>query len=154
MNVQPCSDLGGCSYGSVCCKSPIPSLDDLAGDWQDVTEVYNHPSVQGFFGGVATTENLLSYTGGTFPPLSQGGESLVLRIDGRQLNATSAKWWPHQVQRNLLHGNFNITSTIRMGFELNVILLQLDVENTGSIAENVELELDLDSFWSYEPGVW
>ena len=139
---------------AICYKSPIPSLDDLAGDWQDVAQVYNHPSVEGFHGGVATTANLLSYTGGTFPPLSQGGESLILRMGGKELNASSTKWWPYQVQRNLLAGAVNMTSTMRMGFELNIILLQLDLQNTGGTATTVPLDLELDSLWSYEPGTW
>lgn len=140
--------------GSACYKSPIPSLDDLAGVWQDVAQVYNHPSVEGFHGGVATTANLLSFTGGTFPPLSQGGESLVVRTCGQRLNATSAKWWPYQVQRHVRSGLVNMTSTVRMGFERNLILLRLELENLDARATTVPIELDLDSLWSHESGTW
>ena len=154
LSAQQCAELGGCWSEPSCYKSPVPSLDDLAGDWQDIAQVYNYPSVEGFHGGVGTTSNLLSYTGGTFPPLSQGASSLILRLGGKELNATFAKWWPYQVQRNAVAGAVNMTSTIRMGFELPVILLRLDFQNTGDNATTVPLELDLDSLWSYEPGTW
>ena len=116
--------------------------------------MYNYPSVEGFHGGVATTANLLSYTSGTFPPLSQGGQSLVLRTDGQMLNATSARWWPYQVQRKVQWDVVDMTSTIRMGFERNLILLRLDVKNVADRATTVQVELDLDSLWSHEPGAW
>ncbi|KAI9852588.1 MAG: hypothetical protein M1838_000242 [Thelocarpon superellum] len=149
-----CGALGGCLVGTDCRRSPVPSLDDLAGEWQTVEEVYNHPSAEGFWGGIATTSNLLSFTSGTFPPFSQGGESAALQLDGEDVNATSAKWYPYQVVRTAAVGTVNITSTVRVGFEKNLVMLRLEMENTGDSNANPALSINLASDWRFQPGSW
>ena len=135
-------------------RSPIPSLDHLAGDWQNTSEVYNYPSVEGFWGSIATTANLLSFTDGTLPPLSQGGESAILTVNGEIASSSSSRWYPYQVVRNALVGGLNMTSTVRMGFEKNLVMLQLRIDNLANSSVQPELTVDLNSFWTSESGTW
>jgi hypothetical protein len=71
------------------------------------------------------TSNMLSFTDGTFPPASQGGESAVLTINGKNATASHARWFPYQVVRAMAVDGLNVTSVVRMGFERNLVLLQL-----------------------------
>ena len=155
LSQESCEALGGCIFhGTDCRRSPVPSLDDLSGEWQNVSQAYSQPSVQGFHGGIQTATNLLSFNQGTFPPLSQGGESLFLRVDGADATAEWAQWYPYQVVRNTKIGPLNITSTVRMGFEQNLIMLKLDIDNPSNAKVQKNMSISLDSSWRLEPGTW
>lgn len=150
-----CAALGGCLYnGTYCRRSPIPSLDQLSGEWQNTSEAYNQPSVEGFHGGVQTTQNIFAFSQGTFPPLSQGGESAILAVDGAKVNADEARCYPYQVVRTSSIDKIKLTSTLRMGFEQNLVLLQLDVTNLGNATVQRTFSIDLNSAWRLEPGTW
>ena len=112
------------------------------------------PSVEGFHGGIQTTKNILSFAQGTFPPLSQGGEGALLTVDGENATAKWAKWYPYQVVRNSMIGQLNITSTVRMGFEQNLIMLQLVMDNLGNRTAQSLFALDFGQSWRLEPGTW
>lgn len=51
-------------------------------------------------------------------------------------------------------GGLNITSTMRMGFEKNLVLMQLDLQNSGNESLTPQLSVDMSSFWRYGPGTW
>ncbi len=143
--VAPSADGGG--HG-------VPSLDELAGEWMATGTLLNLPSVNNFHGSLHAGANLLSFTELTFPPLSLGGECARLRLNGVNVQAHESRWYPYQVLRRATVGPLTLQSTLRMGFEQQLVLVELEIANTGRGAADAAVAVDLGGYLRAYPGVW
>lgn len=132
----------------------LPSLDELAGDWMPVGTLLNMPSVNNFHGGLHAGWNLLSFLELTFPPLSLSGECASLSLNGVNVQAHESRWSPHQVLRRAVAGDITLQSTVRMGFEQPVVLLELDVASTAPATAGARIDVELGGYLRSYPGTW
>lgn len=133
---------------------PVPSLDELAGAWLPTGTLLNMPSVNNFHGGLHAGWNLLSFLELTLPPLSLGGECALLSVNGVNVQAHESRWYPYQVLRKAAVGGLALQSTVRMGFEQQAVLLELEVTNTAHNAADVGINIALGGYLRSYPGTW
>ena len=132
----------------------VPGLDDLAGTWMQAGTLLNLPSVSNFHGMLHAGPNLLSFTELTFPPLSMGGECARLALNGVNVQAHETRWYPYQVLRRADAGPVALQSAIRMGFEQQLVLVELQVANTGRQRADASLTVELGGYLRSYPGPW
>ncbi|MFD4972083.1 LamG-like jellyroll fold domain-containing protein [Streptomyces sp. NPDC058424] len=133
---------------------PVPALDELAGEWMPTGTLLNLPSVNNFHGSLHAGSNLLSFTELTFPPLSLGGDCARLSLNGVNVQAHESKWYPYQVLRRTTVGNLELQTTVRMGFEQQLVLLQLEITNADSGPADARIDIDLGGYLRSYPGPW
>jgi hypothetical protein len=110
--------------------------------------------VNNFSGGLHTGSNLLSFTELTFPPLSLGGECARLTLGGVAVQAHHSRWYPYQVLRRAEQGGLLLQSAVRMGFEQQLVLAELDVTNPGSVPVRASVAVELGGYLRSYPGPW
>ncbi|MPZ84303.1 MAG: hypothetical protein GEV28_29465 [Actinophytocola sp.] len=132
----------------------VPALDDLAGEWMPTGTLLNLPSVNNFIGSLHAGSNLLSVTELTFPPLSLGGDCARLTLDGTNVQAHESRWYPYQVLRRATVGTIELRTTLRMGFEQQLVLLELEVTNAGDAATHARVGIELGGYLRAYPGPW
>lgn len=132
----------------------VPTLDQLAGAWMPAGTLLNMPSVNNFHGGLHAGWNLLSFLELTFPPLSLGGECARLSLNGINVQAHESRWYPYQVLRRSTVGDITLQSTVRMGFEQPVVLLELDVASTAPGSAQARIDVELGGYLRAYPGTW
>lgn len=124
----------------------VPSLDELAGTWMPVGTLLNMPALNNFHGSLHAGTNLLSFSELTFPPLSLGGECLRLALNGINVQAHESRWYPYQVIRRATMGPIALQSTMRMAFEQQLVLIELQVTNTGDRTAAADLDVELGGY--------
>lgn len=157
--------------------SKIPSLDELASDWTDVSTLRNFPSVTNFIGGLQTTENLTGFQNLTFPPYAQGGSQpyswelglnaasladdkkeqgeCALLVNGKAGIASYSRWLPYEIQRKAVINNVEMSSFIRLPFEEKGVLQKLVLCNKSSKNQHVTLSLKCQGHVRYfSPPSW
>ncbi len=140
-------------------EEAIPTLDELAGEWMAVKTLRNFPSVNNFYGGLQTTQNLTAFKNMTLPPFAQayaqGGMAFELLLDGKSLDATKSKWLPYEVRRKTEVNNVLLESAIRMPFEQNGMLLHLTISNQSTDKRTVNVSInDLSRLRKYATEEW
>jgi len=133
---------------------PVPALDSLAGQWLQTGTLLNLPSVNNFRGSLHSGSNVLSFTELTFAPLSTGGDSARLSLNGVNVQAHQSRWYPYQVLRRATVGSLELETTIRMGFEQQLVLLEVEVTNAGSARVQHDLKVDLGGYVRSYPRTW
>ncbi|MGW5242200.1 LamG-like jellyroll fold domain-containing protein [Monashia sp. NPDC004114] len=132
----------------------VPSLDSLAGEWISTGTLMNLPSVNNFHGSLHVSSNLLGASELSFPPLSMGGDCATLSVDGVNVQAHESRWYPYQARRRSRVGSLELQSTVRMAFEQQLVLLELDVRNSAAAPVAVDLAVDLGGYLRSYPGAW
>jgi hypothetical protein len=117
----------------------VATLDELAGDWMEVTTIRNFPSVNNFRGALKTHPNLTAFLLTTFPPYANGGDSGVLTINGKPVTATESRWYPYQVLRRATVDGVEMESAIRMPFEQRGVFCRLTLKNTTAKPQTLDL---------------
>jgi len=113
-------------------QSPVPSLDDLAGDWMQVATLRSFPSVNNFWGSLRAYPNLTAFDMLTVPPFANAGTSGSLTVDGQPVRPTESRWYPYQVLRRARVNGVEMESAIRMPFEQRGVMCRLILTNTTS----------------------
>ena len=136
-------------------SAAVPGLDDLAGTWMPAGTLLNLPSVSNFSGSLHAGSNVLSFLELTLPPLSLGGECARVSLNGVNVQAHETRWYPYQVLRSSQMGAITLQSAVRMGFEQELVLLELQVTNTASTAAaQAGITVELGGYLRSYPGVW
>ena len=121
----------------------IPSLDELAGHWMDFDSLKNWPSVNNFHGGLGVTDDISGVHYLTFAPLTLGGRSATTYIDSKQVLTSESRWYPYQAMRRTSHDGLEITSTTRMAFEDQGVLIRINISNPTEQSRTIKFHLDL-----------
>lgn len=131
-----------------------PPLDELAGQWMLAPEVLHPPAVNNFWGGLQTTANLVSFDSLTFAPLSQGGECFRMAAHGAPVQAEQSRWYPHQVMRRGHVGDIVVESTVRMGFEQQVVMIDVSIHNPTKTTVMTPVSVELSAHLREFEGAW
>lgn len=144
-------------------NSSVPTLDELAADWMEVSTLQNFPSLMNFIGGLQSTQNITAFQNLTLPPFSQAGASFgwdesittgrileqprthwacELLLDGGSVLSTESKWLPYEVQRKATVDEVEMHSFMRMPFEQKGVFLRLVLKNTSSEAKEMTLGMN------------
>jgi hypothetical protein len=137
--VTPASFLALYAVEATHPSEAIMSLDELAGDWMEVNTLRNFPSVNNFWGALQTNPNLTTFLVATLPPYANGGDSGVLTLNGKQINATGSQWYPYQVLRRATMDGVELESAIRMPFEQRGVFCRLTLRNTATNSQTVDV---------------
>ncbi|MFK2113180.1 hypothetical protein ACIXIO_07550 [Bacteroides fragilis] len=141
----------------------VPTLDELAGDWIDVSTLRNFPALTNFIGGLQSTQNITAFQQFTTPPFAQAENARVdwardltserlicdtmpswsceLRLNGTSILASMSKWLPYEIERKTEINNIVIHSALRMPFEQEGVLLQIILENRSMTQQDVPLSM-------------
>jgi len=122
-------------------RGGVPDLDELAGQWMSVPDLQNLPAVTSERGSLKIGSNVSSFQLATFPPLSQGGETLQLAVDGQPVQAQQSRWYPYQVSRRGRDADLTVDTNTRMLRDENTILLKITIANTAARARTITLDL-------------
>jgi len=126
-------------------RAQIPSLQSLAGDWQQAAEVRCMPAVNNTQGSAQAIRDVLAVGKLSFPPITLTGDTGSLLIDGQAPTLEQTRWFPYQVLRKGTAGNLGIETAIRMAYEQSGLLFHISITNQGAATQDFELKLNLSA---------
>src|SRR5579863_6447270 len=134
--------------------SRIPTLDELATEWLDCSQLAHMPSLHNFHEMAACAPDLVGvnfFPGGQLYqdsgprwfvyntlPLCQ------LLIDGRQYDSSSCRWYAYQTERRAKVQDLEVLSTNRLVMEDTIVLWRLRLTNTGSAERSFHIAVAAD----------
>ncbi len=123
----------------------VPSLDDLAGDWQNAAEVSSLPAINNALGSAQAVRDVLAVGKLSFPPITMTGDTGALLIDGQAPLLQQTRWFPYQVVRWATAGNLRVETATRLIYEHRGLLFHIVVTNDGTALRAVELKMNLSA---------
>ena len=123
----------------------VPTLDNLASDWKNRTELEQFPSVYNFKCGMHVNKDFASVSWLTSPPFSQGFHSGTLRLNGKVPLVEKFRWYPYQSVRAGSADGLAIETVNRMVFGSNGILWRITLSNTSPAKFTGQASVDLIS---------
>jgi len=121
----------------------VPTLDELASDWKNRTELEQFPSVYNFRCGLHVNKDFASVSWLTSPPFSQGFHSGVLKLNGKIPVTDKFRWYPYQSVRAGDAGGLAIETVNRMAFGDNGVLWRITLSNTQPAEVSAQISIDL-----------
>ncbi len=121
--------------------SGIPDADDLAAEWCTAAELKSLPSVHNTLGAAATDADILSVSALAFPPLSFGGTSAELLLNGKTVAAQQYRWYPYQILRRGVVEGVEVQTAVALLADQPGVLFRIRIHNPGS-ARNLHLTLN------------
>jgi hypothetical protein len=134
--------------------SRIPTLDELATDWLDCSQLAHMPSLHNFHEMAACAPDLV---GVNFLPGGQLYEDsgprwyiynalplCRLLIDGGQYDSSSCRWSAYQAERRAKAGDLEVLTTNRLVMEDTIVLWRLRLTNTGSAEKSFHIGVAAD----------
>ncbi len=123
----------------------VPSLSDLAGDWQRAAEVRSLPALNNTLGSAQAVRDALALGKLSFPPITLTGDTGSLLIDGAAPTLEQTRWFPYQVLRKANAGNLQIETAARMTYEHRGLLFHIALTNSGTESRTFELKIGLSA---------
>src|SRR5271170_172721 len=148
----------GLAYGVELGAEPesagIPTLDELATEWLDCSQLAHMPSLHNFHEMAACAPDLV---GVNFFPGGQLYEDsgprwyiyntlplCRLLIDGGQYDSSSCRWYAYQTERRAKAGDLEVLTTNRLVMEDTIVLWRLRLSNTGSTEKSFHIGVAAD----------
>ena len=127
-------------------NSDVPTLDELAGEWNPTTDLRSLPAANSSRGELKVTPNLLALENIGFPPLFASGSTGWLKINGKEVNAEKMRWYPYQVlRRATVADSFEIETAVQLASAENAVLYHLTVRNALTQPQGCEMQITLGS---------
>jgi len=123
----------------------VPSLSDLAGDWQRAAEVRSLPALNCTLGSAQVVPDVLAVGKVSFPPLTMTGDTGGLFIDGQPPALAQTRWFPYQVLRTATAGEFDIETATRMTCDQRGLLFHTVITNNGNASRTFEVRINLSA---------
>ena len=123
----------------------VPSLNDLAGDWQIAAEVRSLPALNSPLGSAQAVRDVLALGKLSFPPVTLTGDTGALLVDGQAPVLEQTRWFPYQVLRRATAGSLGVETATRMTYEQRGLLFHIAVTNHGTAPRTFELKIDLSA---------
>jgi len=133
---------------SISVVKSIPTLDDLAGTWQNASKVLSLPAINSTQGSAQTLRDVLAVGKLSYPPITLTGSTGGLFIDGKRPCLYETRWYPYQALRKGGDGNLGIVTAVRMMYEQRGILFHVVITNNGMTARTFELGIVLSAYTS------
>jgi hypothetical protein len=130
---------------SYAAQPAIPSLDDLAGDWNPFSSLRSLPAINSPKGGAKCTSNVLAMEFIGFPPVFLSGATATLRIDGADVSASEARWYPYQALRRGTAGDVEVETTVRLLSKADGMLFRITLRNKATTGRKSVLQIDLNA---------
>ncbi len=121
----------------------IPSLGELAGDWQDAAAVRCLPAINNLRGSAQAVRDALAVGKLSFPPITMTGDTGGLFIDGQPPTLEQVRWFPYQVLRRASAGSIGVETAVRLAHDENCLLFHVVLTNRGAEPRNCELKIEL-----------
>jgi hypothetical protein len=132
----------------------IPTLDELATEWLDCSQLAHMPSMHNFHEMAACAPDLV---GVNFIPGGQLYEDsgphwyiynalplCRLLIDGGQYDSSSCRWSAYQAERRAKAGDLEVLTANRLVMEDTIVLWRLRLTNTGSAEKSFHIGVAAD----------
>lgn len=129
-------------------RKTIPSLDDLAGTWQNVAGLRSLPAVNSTQGSAQAVDDVLAIGKLSYPPITMSGTTGSLFINGEKPKFEQSQWYPYQVLRKGSAGDLKVKTAVRMLYEEKGLLFQVVVMNSGQSETKFQLKIDLTAYTS------
>jgi len=123
----------------------VPSLDELAGQWQDASSLRSLPALNSAHGSGKSAHGVLSLKNVSFPPITMAGDTGALLIDGNEPTLEQVRWFPYQVLRRGRAGDISIETAVRMPYEENGVLFHVVLTNTTAVRKSFEVKINLSA---------
>lgn len=133
------------SAGSQRAAAQVPSLNDLAGDWQNAADVRSLPALNNPLGSAQALRDVLAVGKLSFPPLTLTGDTGGMLVNGQSPALEQTRWFPYQVSRKATAGDFEIETAARMVYDQNGLLFHVVVTNHASAPRTLELKINLSA---------
>jgi hypothetical protein len=134
----------------------VPTLDEMAGDWKDRSELEQFPSIHNFDAELLVNKDFASVSWVASPPFSQGFHSGVFKLNGKVPVVEKFRWFPYQAVRSGLAAGLAIETVNRMVFDDRGVLWRITISNTQPAAVTATVSIDLigDISELTAPGSW
>src|SRR6266446_3524138 len=121
----------------------VPTLEEMAGDWKNRTELEQFPSIHNFNGQMLVNKDLASVSWLASPPFSQCFHSGVLEVNGKVPVAEKFRWYPYQSVRSGSVDGLAIETVNRMVLDARGVLWRITLSNTeaGVLSGKISLGL-------------
>jgi hypothetical protein len=123
----------------------IPTLDELAGDWQSTSNLLSLPAINSALGSSKAVREALAVGDLSFPPITMTGSTGSLLIDGQAPVLDQARWFPYQALRTATAGSLGIETAVRMLYEQRGLMFHVAVTNNGTAPQTFELKINLSA---------
>lgn len=132
----------------------IPTLENLASEWLDVSQITQMPSLHNFHEMAACEPTLLGvnyYPGGQlfgWPVTTRWYDyhslpQVKLTIDGKVHDSTTCRWYPYQAVRRSSINSLEVETIVRMVFEGPGILYRIRVTNRSAETRRFHLAIEV-----------
>jgi len=121
----------------------VPTLDEMAGDWKNRTDLEQFPSIHNFDAELLVNKDFSSVSWLASPPFSQAFHSGVLKLNGKIPVADKFRWYPYQSVRFGVAEGLAIETVNRMVFDDRGVLWHITLSNTlpNSVRGTVSIDL-------------
>ena len=130
----------------------VPSLDEMAGGWLEMTNVANPPDVNNCNDMLLINWDLTSYFcnpgdvlyGGADGVWNAGYPLVTLSIAGNEYQATECCWYPYcALRRNTNCAGLEVLTDTRMIYEQRAVLENIKITNPSPVNTNTEFTLSV-----------
>ncbi|HEY1787631.1 MAG TPA: hypothetical protein VGJ73_05720 [Verrucomicrobiae bacterium] len=133
----------------------VPSLDELAGNWQVASNLLSLPALNNSLGSGKATSDAIGIGNLSFPPITMTGDTGSLLIDGQEPSLEQTRWFAYQVLRRASAGSLGIETAVRMPYEQRGLLFHIVLTNNGAQTRTFELKINLSAVTSrHEHWAW
>lgn len=129
-------------------KDRVPSMDELAGGWQNVSMLRSMPALNNLFGSAQETHDLLAVGNLSFPPITMKGTTGSISINGKTPEPEQTRWYPYQVLRKGSVDGFQVETSVRMIYEQKGLLFHILLTNNETSVKTLGLKINLTAYTS------
>jgi hypothetical protein len=129
----------------------VPSLDELAGNWQITSNLLSLPALNDSLGSGKAAHDALAIGDLSFPPITLTSNTGSLLINGQPPVLDQARWFAYQVLRTATAGNLGIATAVRLPYEDRGLLFHIVVTNQGTDSRTFQLQINLSAATSRHP---
>ncbi len=123
----------------------VPSLEELAGSWQDAARLASLPAVNNTVGSAQVLREVLAVGKLSFPPIVMSGSTGVMLIDGSAPALDRTRWYAYGAVRKGTTGGLAVATEVRMVYEERGILFHCMLTNPGKTSRKVILTIGLSA---------
>lgn len=121
----------------------VPSLDELAGNWEIASNLLSLPALNNELGSGKASRDAVGIGDLSFPPITMTGNTGSLSVDDRPPELERTRWFAYQVLRQADSGDIGIETVVRMPYDRPGLLFHIVLKNNGPAPRTFELKLDL-----------
>lgn len=123
----------------------IPSLDELAGNWQIASNLLSLPALNNSLGSGKAVWDPVGIGSLSFPPITMTGDTGSILVDGRAPSLEQTRWFAYQVLRRSTAGSLGIETAVRMPYDKRGLLFHIVLTNNGADTRTFELKINLSA---------